>query len=600
MAWEKFENIRGPQGPKGDTGVVRSISAATVPAGQPAKARMTGTTDVHLHLEIPKGDRGVQGPPGVASSASAEAVPYGQSPEVVLSQEGELVHARFKIPTGAPGVNAIPTEEAVGAYLGEASSATRPGLEVGMAEVAADPNSEFAIARQAELDALDSRKADVGFVVDRTAVSVADYGAIRDGSADTTVHVQAAVDALTAAGGTIWFPPGRYLMRNFVRLPSNVTVTGMGATLVKDDHPDTVEPVFAALGGAGWLENVTVRDLRFEGALPAVGANAVWAHRVRNLHVDSIVVDGAVAGGHAIDLMGCDGVVVERSVFRGSSAPEVRGFAEAIQLDASVATGSPVVVTTETYDGTPTCNVVVRGNRFEKFGAYNAPRPFGSHSVVENRWYTNITFEQNYCERPNVRTTGDLRALLSFRAVEDVTIRDNQFLMASASDVTHHVRFYTTVEWIASSQVNNYAAVPVSSGSTMKGLALSVSGNATDTLTIPMAEGNFTEVAFTDSTNFDSYSGSLMRLSVIDGIVNLDGVMKCSTESFITGATRKVFANIPAKLRPPRDQSWVRPGSGTETWTLDVLPDGSVSASRYSGTQAAGVWMPVAVQWRRA
>lgn len=153
MAWESFDNIKGPKGDKGDAGTVGSVSIAAVAPEAPASATLTGTEDVHMHLEIPRGEKGERGPAGVASSASAEAVPYGQPPEVILSQEGELVHARFKVPTGAPGVNAVPAAEAVGTYLGEASSPSRDGLKQGMQQVAADPTSPFAVDQKAKLDA---------------------------------------------------------------------------------------------------------------------------------------------------------------------------------------------------------------------------------------------------------------------------------------------------------------------------------------------------------------------------------------------------------------------------------------------------------------
>ncbi|UOQ58089.1 hypothetical protein MUN78_04385 [Leucobacter allii] len=145
MAWIATDNIKGPRGEKGPAGTVSSVSAATLPPGSPAEATLTGTEDVHMHLGIPQGERGPQGPPGVASSASAESVPAEEQAAVIMSQEGELVHVHFKVPRGAPGVNAIPTAEAIGANLAAPDSLARPGFADGIAQVVQDPSSAVAI-----------------------------------------------------------------------------------------------------------------------------------------------------------------------------------------------------------------------------------------------------------------------------------------------------------------------------------------------------------------------------------------------------------------------------------------------------------------------
>lgn len=128
MAWELAENIRGPKGDKGDRGTISSVSVATLPPDAPAEATLTGTADVHVHFGIPKGEKGDRGPAGVASSASAESVPAGEQAAIVLSQEGELVHAHFKVPRGLPGVNAVENDTAVSEYVTAADSDTKAAL----------------------------------------------------------------------------------------------------------------------------------------------------------------------------------------------------------------------------------------------------------------------------------------------------------------------------------------------------------------------------------------------------------------------------------------------------------------------------------------
>ena len=43
-------------------------------------------------------------------------------------------------------------------------------------------------------------------------VNIKDFGAVGDGVTDNLVAIQAAHDALPATGGTIYFPPGTYLI----------------------------------------------------------------------------------------------------------------------------------------------------------------------------------------------------------------------------------------------------------------------------------------------------------------------------------------------------------------------------------------------------
>src|SRR5689334_10497470 len=62
--------------------------------------------------------------------------------------------------------------------------------------------------------------------------NVRQFGAQGDGQAKDTQSIQAAIDAAGVAGGTVFFPPGRYLSGT-VRFKSHVTVfLDAGATLL--------------------------------------------------------------------------------------------------------------------------------------------------------------------------------------------------------------------------------------------------------------------------------------------------------------------------------------------------------------------------------
>jgi hypothetical protein len=59
-------------------------------------------------------------------------------------------------------------------------------------------------------------------------VSVKDFGATGDGIVDDTAEIQAALDALETNGGTVWFPPGKYVITATLLVPSGVVLQGSG------------------------------------------------------------------------------------------------------------------------------------------------------------------------------------------------------------------------------------------------------------------------------------------------------------------------------------------------------------------------------------
>src|SRR5260370_11207913 len=71
-------------------------------------------------------------------------------------------------------------------------------------------------------------------------LSVKDFGAKGDGLADDTAAIQATINVASAGGGgTVFFPPGTYListlgkgpMANIISLKSNITIAGAGRGL---------------------------------------------------------------------------------------------------------------------------------------------------------------------------------------------------------------------------------------------------------------------------------------------------------------------------------------------------------------------------------
>lgn len=97
-----------------------------------------------------RGNKGDKGDPGSIASASAESVDATAGAAVVMTGNDAVKHAHFLVPRGLPGVNAVPTAEAVGTYLAAPDSPSRPGFESGLAVILGEEGS-------APLSQLDTR-----------------------------------------------------------------------------------------------------------------------------------------------------------------------------------------------------------------------------------------------------------------------------------------------------------------------------------------------------------------------------------------------------------------------------------------------------------
>ena len=286
-------------------------------------------------------------------------------------------------------------------------------------------------------------------------VNVLDYLAVADatdaGGTDNTAAFQAAVDAAAAGvrGGTVLIPPGVYRLHGSVRVRSNVHIIGYGATIRKYSGNASYSS-FQALSdgmqgyGSGAV-NVTFEGLSFRGKFGTGAAgNAVTLHHAQNVTFRNCVWSEAVLSGHSIDLLGCDGVLVDGCVFKGFSPQTDREYVEAIQIDYSAA-GAGGSDTSISFDGLPTINVTVQNSRFlpQTVGGttYAAPNPLGSHSRVEGRWFENIKFLNNYVEGCHEPVSTDGFALLCkgwlhFFCTRGVEIRGNHFKNTTAPGAT--------------------------------------------------------------------------------------------------------------------------------------------------------------------
>lgn len=142
--------------------------------------------------------------------------------------------------------------------------------------------------------------------------NVRSHGAVGDGVADDTLAIQAAAAAIPN-GGTLYFPPGRYLISASTGLPSNCVVVG----------PATIVAAAASKwgGGVGSAftnnngENISVRDLQFSypyGSANYGGGNAyvLYFTNTANVLLSGLIVDGGaclayMVGTNKTSVSGC-------------------------------------------------------------------------------------------------------------------------------------------------------------------------------------------------------------------------------------------------------------------------------------------------------
>lgn len=95
------------------------------------------------------------------------------------------------------------------------------------------------------------------------AINVDAFGAVGDGVTDSTAAFQAAHDALPAAGGILFIPPGVYLIDSLQITRENIAVTGGGmlSTIVRR-RTDSTAPLIWFNGARGsTMYDITLQDV---------------------------------------------------------------------------------------------------------------------------------------------------------------------------------------------------------------------------------------------------------------------------------------------------------------------------------------------------
>ncbi len=130
--------------------------------------------------------------------------------------------------------------------------------------------------------------------------NVRDFGAVGDGAADDTKAVQAALKtAEKYKGGTVYFPRGRYLLKEALIIPKFVTLRGERRDLVNILWPDMEHPPTALVQGSNHfaLEDLTLYASNYSHLI-AGDLETTQAGEPGHVRIQRVTARGDLYRGH--------------------------------------------------------------------------------------------------------------------------------------------------------------------------------------------------------------------------------------------------------------------------------------------------------------
>ncbi|HJP73024.1 MAG TPA: glycosyl hydrolase family 28-related protein [Pseudonocardiaceae bacterium] len=134
-----------------------------------------------------------------------------------------------------------------------------------------------------------------------------DYGATGNGMTDDAPAIQSAVAAVTSAGGTVYFPPGRYRVASAIVPVNNIAMIGAGVGNAIIAPAGSISAVRGNSTKTSPLTRFTMAHLSIDGAGqgPAfgVGIKGVYCQYLAQCQFEDLIIQNCAATGLGIDFL---------------------------------------------------------------------------------------------------------------------------------------------------------------------------------------------------------------------------------------------------------------------------------------------------------
>ena len=165
-------------------------------------------------------------------------------------------------------------------------------------------------------------------------VSVVDYGAKGDGTADDSNAIQDALDALSESGGIIYFPTGTYLLKRAVLFYSNQTLWFENGSILKQGAAiNSLMRNYSttSIGGYDGTHDSMIIGATFDGSTYTTNNTLLGFCHSKNIVVRDCKFKNAYGNWHDLEINSSQYVLVENCDFDGSRKTGQNG--ENLQFD---------------------------------------------------------------------------------------------------------------------------------------------------------------------------------------------------------------------------------------------------------------------------
>ena len=385
------------------------------------------------------------------------------------------------------------------------------------------------------------------------------FGAVGDGTTGDSAAIQAALTAITNAGGGVLEMRADhvYLMDATVIVGSNTIVEGNGATVkcLRGSSSTTFVNQSApnALGYGAGGRSIHFRNLRWLGDYATVQGDigTGWNH-VENLSFTNCTFEQGMANGHYIDLGGCRNVRIIGCTFLGMNPLTNRNYIEAVQIDVNTMQGSSwKAEPASSFDGLPTRDVLIDGCFFGEVTVgsttYPAPNPVGSHTVAletDAGYYENIRFVNNTVRGTYKPATQAVSGWCHFYGARGVDVSGNTFIWTGAAGASGNpqvVSFTPATSVIPASDVGLSTPGSVALSTTRQCRSATVARNRFIGFSAAPTQAGTGLVSFDTSTSVtvsgntvDGSSSAFVRLNNARGIIAENEITATGSEPAIS------------------------------------------------------------------